>query len=160
MNSQARRRPAQRGQRPERADGCTYPTDVPTLFNQLNAAGKTWKGYSQDIGGAQTPGSTQFQANTVPNREAAACASPGTAANNPDTSPTSLSSNFPAGVTSLTGTQANDQYVAKHFSPWFRSITGTSVNGPALNRRRRAAPTATPSTSRTSTTPAGGCSTT
>ena len=59
---------------PNGQNGCTYPTDVPTLFNQLNAAGKTWKGYSQDIGGAQAPGSTQFQANTVPNREAAACA--------------------------------------------------------------------------------------
>ena len=120
---------------PNGQNGCTYPTDVPTLFNQLNAAGKTWKGYSQDIGGAQTPGSTQFQANTVPNREAAACAGPGTAANNPDTSPTSLSSNFPAGVTSLTGTQPNDQYVAKHFPfPWFQSLTGSSVNGPALNQ--------------------------
>jgi phospholipase C len=31
-------------------NGCTYPTAVPTLFNQLNAAGKTWKGYAQDIG--------------------------------------------------------------------------------------------------------------
>ena len=35
-------------------NGCTYPTDVPTLFNQLNAAGKTWKGYAQDVGGEQT----------------------------------------------------------------------------------------------------------
>ena len=25
-------------------NGCTYPTVEPTLFNQLNAAGKTWKG--------------------------------------------------------------------------------------------------------------------
>jgi len=72
-------------------NGCTYPTGVPTLFNQLNAAGKTWKGYAQDIGGEQAPGSTQFQANTVPNREAAACAGPGTPANNPDTNPTSMS---------------------------------------------------------------------
>jgi hypothetical protein len=120
---------------PNGQNGCTYPTDVPTLFNQLNAVGKTWKGYAQDIGGAQTPGSTQFQANTVPNREAAVCAGPGTAANNPDTNPTSLSGNFPPGVTSLTGTQPNDQYVAKHFPfPWFQSLTGSSVNGPALNQ--------------------------
>ena len=40
-------------------NGCTYPTDVPTLFNQLNAAGESWKGYAQDLGGAQTPGSTR-----------------------------------------------------------------------------------------------------
>jgi hypothetical protein len=49
-------------------NGCTYPTDVPTLFNQLNAAGKTWKGYAQDIGGAQPAGSTSYQANTVRHR--------------------------------------------------------------------------------------------
>ena len=33
---------------------------------------------------------------------------------------------FPTGVTSFTGAQANDQYVAKHFPfPWFHSLTGT-----------------------------------
>jgi phospholipase C len=53
---------------PQGENGCTYPTDAPTLFNQLNAAGKSWKGYAQDIGGAQTPGSTSFQAGLVPNR--------------------------------------------------------------------------------------------
>jgi hypothetical protein len=120
---------------PNGKNGCTYPTDVPTLFNQLNAAGKTWKGYAQDIGGAQAPGSTSFQANTVPDREAAVCAGPGTSANNPDTNPTSMSANLPPGVTSLTGTQPNDQYVAKHFPfPWFQSLTGSSVNGAALNQ--------------------------
>jgi hypothetical protein len=119
---------------PNGQNGCTYPTDAPTLFNQLNASGKTWKGYAQDIGGAQTPGSTSFQANTVPNREAAVCAGPGTSANNPDTNPTSMSTNLPPGVTSLTGTQPNDQYVAKHFPfPWFQSLTGSVKNGPALN---------------------------
>ena len=78
---------AQRGERAERANGCTYPTDVPTLFNQLDAAGKTWKGYAQDIGGAQTPGETSFQANTVPDREAAACAGPGTLGQQPGHQP-------------------------------------------------------------------------
>ncbi len=119
---------------PNGQNGCTYPTDVPTLFNQLNANGKTWKGYAQDIGGAQTPGSTSYQANTVPNREAAACAGPGTPANNPDTNPTQMSANFPAGVTTFTAAQPNDQFVAKHFPfPWFQSLTGSSVNGAALN---------------------------
>ena len=120
------------------ANGCTYPTDVPTMFNQLSAAGKTWKGYAQDIGGAQASGSTSYQANTVPNREAAACAGPGTAANNPDTNPTSMSTGLPAEVTSLTAAQPNDQYVAKHFPfPWFQSLTGAvQANGtttPPLN---------------------------
>src|SRR6201994_2044689 len=90
---------------PQGENGCTYPTDVPTLFNQLNAAGKTWKGYAQDIGGAQPPGSTSFQANGVPDREAAACHGPGTPANNPDTNPTNMASDFPPGVTTLTGAQ-------------------------------------------------------
>ena len=98
-------------------NGCTYPTDAPTLFNQLDAAGKTWKGYAQDLG-------------NQPGREDAACGGPGTAANNPTTNPTFMSATaahpFPAGVTSFTGAQANDQYVAKHFPfPWFHAITGT-----------------------------------
>jgi hypothetical protein len=109
---------------PSGTNGCAYPTDVPTLFNQFNAAGVTWKGYAQDIGGEQIPGSTTFQT-TVPDREAATCAGPGTAGNNPDTNPTDMAGNFPAGVTTLTGAQPNDQYVAKHFPfPWFASLTG------------------------------------
>ena len=142
MNSPANATQPSGANAPNGQNGCTYPTDVPTLFNQLNANAKTWKGYAQDIGGAQTPGSTSYQANTVPNREAAACAGPGTPANNPDTNPTQMSTNLPAGVTSLTGAQPNDQYVAKHFPfPWFQSLTGSSVNGPgaesAVQRRHQ-----------------------
>ena len=102
---------------PNGANGCTYPTDAPTLFNQLDAAGKTWKGYAQDLGD-QT------------GREDAVCGGPGGATNDPTTNPTFLSSSaahpFPPGVTSYTGAQANDQYVAKHFPlPWFHAVTGT-----------------------------------
>ncbi|GAA2750102.1 phosphoesterase [Amnibacterium kyonggiense] len=104
---------------PNGLNGCTYPSDAPTLFNQLDAAGKTWKGYAQDLG-------------AQPGREDALCGGPGTAANDPTTNPTVMSASaanpFPAGVTSLTGAQANDQYVAKHFPfPWFHSITGTKT---------------------------------
>ena len=65
-----------------------------------------------------------------PGREDAVCGGPGTAANNPTTNPTFMSATaahpFPAGVTSFTGAQANDQYVAKHFPfPWFHALTGT-----------------------------------
>ena len=134
MNSPANSSQPSGANAPQGANGCTYPTDAPTLFNQLNAAGKTWKGYAQDIGGAQTPGSTSYQANTVPDREAAVCHGPGTPANNPDTNPTNMAADFPAGVTTLAGAQPNDQYVAKHFPfPWFEALTGSSVNGPALN---------------------------
>src|ERR1700759_4987367 len=102
---------------PNGANGCSYPTDAPTLFNQLDAAGKTWKGYAQDLG-------------AQPGREDAVCGGPGLASNNPTTNPTFMSATathpLPAGVTSFTGAQANDQYVAKHFPmPWFHSVTGT-----------------------------------
>ena len=98
-------------------NGCTYPMDAPTLFNQLDAAGKTWKGYAQDL-------------HNQPGREDAVCGGPGDAANNPTTNPTYMSASdahpLPTGTTSLTGAQANDQYVAKHFPfPWFHSVTGT-----------------------------------
>jgi hypothetical protein len=116
---------------PNGTNGCTYPTDVPTLFNQLDATKSTWKGYAQDLGGAQTPG-TSFTADTVPGRDDAVCGGPGSTTNNPDTDPTFLTGTaqnpLPAGVTSFTGTQPNDQYVAKHFPfPWFHAITGTTT---------------------------------
>jgi hypothetical protein len=124
MNSPANASQPSGANAPNGANGCSYPTDVPTLFNQFNAARVTWKGYAQDIGGAQTPGSTAFQP-TVTDREAAACAGPGTAANNPDTNPTNMAGDFPAGVTTFTAAQPNDQFVAKHFPfGWFESLTG------------------------------------
>jgi hypothetical protein len=138
MNSPANASQPSGANAPLGTNGCTYPTDVPTLFNQLNAAGETWKGYAQDLGGAQTAGSTQFVPNTVPDREAAACGAPGTAANNADTNPTNMEADFPAGVTTFTAAQPNDQFVAKHFPfGWFESLTG-AVNAsgpptPALN---------------------------
>jgi hypothetical protein len=140
------------------SNGCAYPTDVPTLFNQLNAAGVSWKGYAQDLGGAQPVGSSTYMTgstpgvtDTVPTRDDGLCGYPGPSSNNPVTSPTNLVS--PSGdVTSFTGAQpANagsngdpaDQYVAKHFPlPWFTSLTGEQAgtqNGvsypaaPALN---------------------------
>lgn len=121
-------------------NGCSFPTNVPTLFNQLNAAGKTWKDYDQDLGGEQNflqDPNTAFQAGTVPGREDAACGGAGTAANNPNTDPLNLSTPPGGSVTSFTGTQSAssggtdyvDQYVAKHNpAPWFESLTG-QVNG-------------------------------
>lgn len=102
---------------PDGLNGCTYPSQTPTLFNQLDAAGKTWKGYAQDLGNQA-------------GREDSTCGGPGTAANNPTTNPTyttpTAANPLPPGVTSFTGAQANDQYVAKHFPfPWFHSLTGT-----------------------------------
>ena len=114
---------------PDGTNGCTYPHATPTLFNQLDAAGKTWKGYAQDLG-------------NQPGREDAVCGGPGTSANDPVTNPTYLTPTAdhpaPAGVTSFTGAQANDQYVAKHFPfPWFEGMTGTKSGNrtvPALTK--------------------------
>jgi hypothetical protein len=114
---------------PNGTNGCTYPTDVPTLFNQFDAAGVSWKGYAQDLG-------------NQPGREDAACGGPGSATNNPTTNPTYMSATtahpLPTGVVSFTGAQPDDQYVAKHFPfPWFHSLTGsTTATGstPALTK--------------------------
>jgi hypothetical protein len=122
---------------PDGQNGCVYPSHVPTLFNQLDAAHKTWKGYAQDLG-------------DQPGREDGPCGYPGTATNTPDsasvasdplTGPTQTNNPkaYP-GVTSFTGVQAagkdaagnpgakEDGYVAKHFPfPWFHSlIDGTT----------------------------------
>ncbi len=132
MNSPANASQPSGANAPLGENGCSYPTAVPTLFNQFNAAGVTWKGYAQDIGGAQTPGSTQFVPNTVPDREAATCAGPGTSANNPDTNPTDMEGDYPPGVTTFTAAQPDDQFVTKHFPfPWFESLTGAvNASGP------------------------------
>ena len=125
------------------SNGCVYPTNVPTIFNQFNAAGVSWKAYAQDLGGAQPVGSSTYVTgttpgvtDTVPGRDDGACGYPGTATANPVTNPTNLVA--PTGdVTAYTGAQpanANnngdpaDQYVAKHFPvAWFTSLTGESA---------------------------------
>ncbi len=125
------------------SNGCVYPTDVTTLFNQFNAAGVSWKAYAQDLGGAQPTGSTSYVtgstpgvSDTVPGRDDGMCGYPGMASNNAVTNPTNLVA--PSGdVTSFTGAQpanANnngdpaDQFVAKHFpTGWFGALTGESA---------------------------------
>jgi len=63
-----------------RNNGCVYPTDVATLFNQYNAAGVSWKAYAQDLGGAQPVGSATYVtgatpgiSDTVPGRDDGVC---------------------------------------------------------------------------------------
>ena len=128
------------------SNGCVYPTSVDTLFNQYNAAGVSWKGYAQDLGGAQPVGSTSYVTgstpgvtDTVPGRDDGACGYPGSSTSDPVTNPTNLVST-PTGpgndITSFTGAQpanANnngdpaDQFVAKHFPfGWFTSLSGES----------------------------------
>ena len=72
-------------------NGCTYPSEIETLFDQFNLAGVSWKGYAQDLGGAQPEGSTTFVNNAVPNRDNGPCGAPGSATENPVSNPTFLS---------------------------------------------------------------------
>jgi hypothetical protein len=125
-------------------NGCVYPTDVTTLFNQYNAAGVAWKAYAQDLGGAQPTGATSYVtgttpgvSDTVPGRDDGQCGYPGMSSNNPVTNPTNLVGPPSGDVTSFTGAQpanANnngdpaDQFVAKHFpTGWFSALTGESA---------------------------------
>ncbi|GAE67690.1 hypothetical protein JCM18909_768 [Cutibacterium acnes JCM 18909] len=80
----------------------------------------TWKGYAQDL-------------RNHPGREDGLAGSPGTLANTPDKNPKVMKTNAQdeaKGITSYTGAQADDQYVAKHFPfVWFHSIIGNDGTG-------------------------------
>ncbi len=85
------------------ANGCVYSTDVKTLFDQLDAAHVSWKGYAQDLTAAQGDHSAGVQY----------CGSPFAA-------PSATNDNSQANPGSATAT---DQYVPKHFPfPWFSSV--------------------------------------
>jgi Phosphoesterase family len=85
------------------ANGCVYGSTVQTLFNQLDAAHVSWKGYAQDLNAAQGDHSVGPQACGAPFATPAATGS--TAQPNPGSA------------------NATDQYVPKHFPfPWFDSI--------------------------------------
>jgi hypothetical protein len=87
-------------------NGCVYPKDTQTLFNQLDAAHIAWKGYAQDLGNPDASGSAH---SVGPQACGAPYATPdvtgGTAQPNPGSA------------------NATDQYVPKHFPfPWFESL--------------------------------------
>ena len=88
------------------SNGCVYPENVPTLFNQFDSAGVSWKGYAQDLGNADASGpahdaGTQYCG--------APYATPGATGSAAQPNPGSAN--------------ATDQYVPKHFPfPWFESI--------------------------------------
>jgi Phosphoesterase family len=89
------------------ANGCVYPKSVPTLFNQLDQAHVSWKGYAQDLGNPDPPGTAPHSAGV--NVCGAPFAQPGPAGSTTDPSPGSA--------------DATDQYVPKHFPfVWFDSI--------------------------------------
>ena len=91
---------------PHGGTGCVYPASVPTLFNQFDAAGVSWKGYAQDLGNQDATG---------PTHDVNKCGGPG----NPSG----------AGVTNPGSANATDQYVPKHFPfPWFESLLSNSAD--------------------------------
>ena len=89
-------------------NGCVYPASVPTLFNQLDAAHVSWKGYAQDLGNPDATGTgpTHTPATSTAARRTRTPGPTGTT-----TQPNPGSAN------------ATDQYVPKHFPfPWFESL--------------------------------------
>ena len=90
------------------ANGCVYPASVPTLFNQLDAAHVSWKGYAQDLGNTDASGPAHDAGTQY-------CGAP-----DATVGPTGASGTAYPNPSSANGT---DQYVAKHFPfPWFESI--------------------------------------
>jgi hypothetical protein len=53
-------------------EGCAYPAAIPTLGNQLSAAGRSWAAYLQDMG------NDPARDHTVPTARGPACGHPGT----------------------------------------------------------------------------------
>ena len=88
------------------SNGCVYPSSVPTLFNQLNAAHVSWKGYAQDLGNSDASGPSHDAGTQYCG---APYATPGPTGSTAQPNPGSAN--------------ATDQYVPKHFPfPWFESI--------------------------------------
>jgi phosphatidylinositol-3-phosphatase len=82
-------------------EGCVYPAAVPTLGNQLSAAGRSWAAYLQDMG--NDPG----RDNTVSTARGPACGHPATWA-----------------VDHTQKAARGDQYAARHDGfTFFRSVT-------------------------------------
>jgi hypothetical protein len=84
--------------------GCVYPASIKTLPDQLDAAGKTWRGYMGDMG-------------NDPSRESAACGHPTLNAIDHTQSAEAPSAAVPLG----------DQYASRH-NPfvYFHSIIDSS----------------------------------
>jgi hypothetical protein len=95
------------------SNGCVYPRQVLTLFNQLDAAHVSWKGYAQDLGNPDTP-----------NRGLRGYAAAAPHDNGPCGAP--YPSPAPQGSTREPNPGAanpTDQYVPKHFPfVWFRAV--------------------------------------
>jgi hypothetical protein len=86
-------------------NGCVYPSSIKTLPDQLDAAGKTWRAYMEDMG-------------NDPNREASSCGHPVLNTNDLTQAAEAPSASVPLG----------DQYASRH-NPfvYFHSIRSTTT---------------------------------
>jgi hypothetical protein len=86
-------------------EGCAYPAAVPTLGNQLSAAGLSWAAYLQDMG------NDPARDHTVPTARGPACGHPGTWA-----------------IDHTHRAEKGDQYAVRHDGfAFFRSVTGNQA---------------------------------
>ena len=86
-------------------EGCVYPAAVPTLGNQLSAAGRSWAAYLQDMGNAPA------RDTTVATARGPACGHPATWA-----------------IDHTQKAAQGDQYAARHDGfTFFRSVTGNQA---------------------------------
>ena len=82
--------------------GCVYPASVQTLPDQLMTAGRTWRGYMEDLG-------------ADPTREKKTCGNPGSSAAPGTQDPTQVAT-------------AKDQYAARHNPfPYFHSLVDSGA---------------------------------
>ena len=96
---------------PAGKNGCVYPSSVQTLFNQLNAAHVSWKGYAQDLNSTYNGDPNGVPGLTSNSAGVQYCGAPYPAPGAIGTQPT------PGAAV------GDDQYVPKHFPfPWFESI--------------------------------------
>ena len=95
------------------ANGCVYPAAVATLFNQLDAAHVSWKGYAQDLGNPDTPNPAMHGYAANAPHDDGPCGAP-----YPQPAPRGSTREPNPGMANLT-----DQYVPKHFPfPWFEAV--------------------------------------
>jgi hypothetical protein len=107
-------------------NGCVYPSNTPTLFNQLDANSTSYKVYAQDLTASSAVGSG---ATAGQNAGTQYCGAPDAT---PGASPSPTQTGVPSGSTIQGGSQPTDQYVAKHNPlPWFQSdlSSGDCANG-------------------------------
>jgi hypothetical protein len=115
-------------------NGCVYPSSVPTLFNQLNSAHKSWKVYAQDLNyglptteGGNGDGHNAGDADCgAP--DSAVGATPTATATGSYPNPSSADDTDVSGIS--TTDDLGDQYVAKHNPlPWFDSLLPSTMGG-------------------------------